>query len=243
MTTRWLLSALLALPLHAGLAAAIELRVVDQDEERQAAPANGQAAPGCSASANSLLSGNITSQSVALQSRSDASIVGNDCDESAQALAISTITVDILGPPGAQAPICFVTSFRLDTRTDGVAAIAQANVGGNPITDPGGVFLNGNPVSTVQESITGTDGDADAVRGLFTVTVGDQIRLAVGSTGGAKLTGAGSAQASASIGAAIYVDACPRERAPAASSAGLGALAAVLAGFGALAVRRRVSAH
>lgn len=243
MTMRWLLVSLLALPLHAGLAAAIELRVVDQDEERQASPANAQAAPGCSANANIALSGNITSQSVALQSRSDASVVGSDCDDSAQAVAISSITLDVIGAPGAQAPICFVTSFRLDTRTDGVSAVAQANVGGNPITDPGGVFLNGNPVSTMETSITGTDGDAGAERGLFTVTVGDQIRLAVGSAAGAKLVGADLARASSSIAAGIYVDACPRERAPAASSTGLGALAAVLAGLGALAVRRRLSAR
>jgi hypothetical protein len=152
------------------------------------------------------------------------------------------VAVNIIGAPGATAELCYVVRSTGTTVEQGSAA-AQATLAGFPIATAGGIFLNGNPVNTINEQLNGNDAAGGSHRDLFTVTVGDQVRLAAGTQVQLKVSGAGTASGDAVVGAAIYVDGCPLERAPVASPIGLAGLAAVLAGLGVLALGWRARAR
>jgi hypothetical protein len=226
---------LLALALGAANgAAAIELQVVDSDKIDENAPA-AQLPSGCVVSGANKFNNRFISTAVALETLSQGVITGTACDNSSQLTAGQNVTVNVLGAPGATAEICFVVRSAGTTVEQGSAA-AQATLAGFPIATSGGVFLNGNPVNTINQQLNGNDSDGGSDRGLITVTVGDQIRLAAGTQVQLKVGGAGTASGDALVGAAIYVGACPLERAPVASPLGLAGLAAALAGLGALAL-------
>ena len=145
------------------------------------------------------------------------------------------MTLQVIGAAGATADICFVTRFTGATSQEGTASPA-ADVGGDPFATPGGVFLNGNPLSSFMRHFAANEADSGNERGVATVTVGDMILLATGANSQTTLNGAGSTRAEALAFAAIYLGACPLQRAPAASPFGLAGLAAVLAALGALAL-------
>jgi hypothetical protein len=145
------------------------------------------------------------------------------------------VTLQVIGAAGATADICFVTRFTGATSQEGTASPA-ADVGGDPFATPGGVFLNGNPLSSFMRHFAANEADSGNERGVATVTVGDMILLATGANSQTTLNGAGSTRAEALAFAAIYLGACPLQRAPAASPFGLAGLAAVLAALGALAL-------
>ena len=90
------------------------------------------------------------------------------------------------------------------------------------------------PISEVQRHFDADEEDSATTRGLFTATVGDQIRLATGTRATSAVVGVGDARGDASVFAAIYIGECPRDHAPAASPVGLGGLAVALAALGAL---------
>jgi len=229
---------LLALALAgANGAAAIEFQVVDSNKTDESQPA--QLPSGCVVNGINKFTNHFTSTSAVLETISQGVVTGTDCDSSTQLTAGQDITLNVLGAPGATGEVCFVVRSAGTTVIQGADAAAQVTLAGIPIATPGGVFLNGNPVSTVNQQLNGNDADGGSDRGLITVTVGDQIRLAAGTQVNVGLVGAGTASGDALVGAAIYVGACPLERAPAASPFGLAGLAVVLAALGTLGLRWR----
>lgn len=231
-TTRMLLvAATIALAGAAG-AADIQLQVVSRDA--QTSPPTAQATDPCRVNGAAENTGAFTSTKVSIASSARGSVQGVDCDDSTSNTATQTITANLIGPPGATIPICYVVRFAARTAADGpignVDALAQ--VGGVPPASPGGVFLNNNPLATFQENFLPNQANSGTQRALFTGTVGDVIRLDTGVNTFAGLTGAGSATSDGEASAAIYIGTCPAERAPAASPWGLLGLAVALAAFG-----------
>ena len=217
-------------------AAAIELQVVDSAKTDESSPA--QLPSGCVSNGFNKFTSRFTSTSAALETSSHDKITGTDCDTNDQVTAGQQVTLNIIGAPGATAEICFVFRFAGTAAAEGDAA-AQVTLAGLPIGTPGGIFLNGNPIDAINRQFNGNSSDAGTDRGLIPVTVGDQIRLAAGTQVKTSVVGAGTASGDGLVGTAIYVDGCPRERAPVASPFGLGGLAAVLAALGALGLRWR----
>jgi hypothetical protein len=235
----WILvTALIALH-GAGAAAAVEFQLLDRSSDAHTSPEAAQSLPGCFVDASNTLGGHLTATELLLDSSSHSRVAGADCDNSASASAQQSLLVTLIGPPGSTTQICYVTRFSAATPADGASVSASADVGGNPFTDPGGVYLNAVPVSVVQRHFATNEEDSAATRGVFTATVGDQIRVATGTRAAAAVTGSGAASGDASILAAIYIGECPRDHAPAASPLGLGALALALPALGALLLRRR----
>ncbi len=236
---RPVLVALLALALAgAHGAAAIEFQVVDQHSTDLSPPA-AQLPSGCVDSGSNKLVYHFTSSSAALETSSRGVITGTACDASRQLTALQDVTLTVVGAPGATAEVCFVVRDSGAAVALGIESVAQATVAGLPISTPGGIFLNGNPVNTINRQFNGNSADAGTARGLLTVTVGDLIRLAAGTQVKVSLVGAGTASGDGLVGAAVYADGCPLERAPVASPFGLAGLAAALAALGALGLRWR----
>lgn len=229
---------LLAMPAAGGIAD-VRLEVVDR--ESQESPPVAQAPSPCNVSGFADNDGNLTSTSVFLVSTANGSVSGGDCDTASNNFAIQQFTINLIGPPGATADICYVVRFSGLTSAEGPPGnvTAQGQVGGNPLSDPGGVFLNGNPVATFQETFAPNVADSDTQRALFTATVGDVIRLETGASAFADLNGAGAARTATEAFAGIYVGACPTEHAPTASPWGLAGLAGAMATIGAGLLRRR----
>lgn len=237
-TSGMLVTAALLAGAVAARAGDIQLQVVDHDA--QTSPPVAQATDPCNVSGTTDNPFKATSRSVSIGSSAHARVQGSACDSSTNNSATHMINVSLLGPPGATTSICYVVRFAAATATSGPGtADAEAQVGGVPPNVAGGVFLNNNPVGTFQESFGPNASDSNTQRALFTVTVGDQIKLATGAIAFSSLTGAGAAKSDAVASAAIYVGACPAERAPAASPWGLAGLASALAAGGAAVLRRR----
>jgi hypothetical protein len=232
-----LLATIVALP-AAGGAADVQLQVLDRGE--QTSPPVALATAPCRTITFSDNTAGLSPNHVAIASEANADVQGGDCDSTATASASQFVDVTIIGAPGATAQICYVVRWAAATAAGGSGTVdATARVGGSPSTDPGGVFQNGNPVATFQEDFAANQADSETQRALFTVTVGDVIRLESGVRAFASVVGAGAARSDAEASAALYVDGCPAERAPAASPWGLLALAAALATAGAAVLRRR----
>jgi hypothetical protein len=242
MTGRWMSVALLAMLLQSGMASAIEFRLVDQREAEER-PSLGQLPAGCvsDGAADSQL--DFGSTSVSLRSRSWATSAGSDCDAAFQFLVSSAIDADVIGPPGTQAQICYVINGQANAQADGPNATASAAVASGilPMPEPVGIYLNAVPIVEVLETVSSNDRYQDSQRGVFTVTPGDQITLVTGARAGNFFVaqGPGVAAGDAAFRAAIYIGDCPHDRAPAASTTGLGGLAIALGGLGILALRRR----
>ena len=235
-----LLATIVALPAAAN-AADVQLQVVDRDA--QTSPPIAQATDPCRTTGFTENNFNASSTSVSISSGAHASVQGGDCDSSTMTTALQQINVTLIGPPGATTQICYVVGFSAATSAEGPPGNVDATgqVGGNPVTDPGGIFQNGNPIATFQESFVANSADSETQRALFSATVGDMIRLETGANANAALTGAGSADSKENAFAAIYLGACPAERAPAASPWGLLGLAAALGMFGAAMLRRKAA--
>ena len=217
----------------AAVAGAIELQLVDQESDRQTSPAQAPDS-GCTTDADGAFIPHLDNDSASLQVRTNTLATGSQCEANVQSTSSGAFTLTVIGAPGASGSFCYVTSFEASTAAQGGTATATQNIGGSPYTTAGGVFLNGNPISSVLRHFDANQADGATVRGQFTATVGDMIRIAAGSNSQGTLEGAGLSQSQGKMFAAIYVGDCPRDRAPVASPIGLIGLAAALASLGAL---------
>src|SRR5690606_2477520 len=116
-----------AMLLQGGVASAIELRVVDRHEASER-PSLGQLPAGCIAEGDASNEADLSPTSVSLRSRAWATSAGSDCDAAFSFIGSASLLVDVIGPPGSQAQICYVTAGQANAQAQGPNATASAAV-------------------------------------------------------------------------------------------------------------------